>query len=677
MSFLCLCALFSCARVSAILNDACLSEGDAAPTSHCKAASSAAGAELMQMQREGRRAQTVVESSGQRRAGITPDAGVTKGTGAKKELARFYSSRKTQVNDGPAAPFQALCSADTVWEACLDLNEGIDDFATPGWITKSVLQYRLSANKSVMTQLFDALMLIGTPVKCNSICEGVVSYLKNVTTLPNSTDRACWVGLDQEVRCDVDVSPQALAKVNIKGDLPRNQDTFKANGQQAGLLQLGQVQTRFHRLRRFSNGTVSTRRVRPHQGHGNMYTEQSGRGGQATVVRRIKTRTFNISDVSSTSNVSNASNTTGARKITVADHTANVTNRSALQVPPVYSMYEMVQRMANFFRIYPVASLPLSGEASLVSAKSKASAELGRECHATTLRVNVKSKAWLANVVDKIEKRATIPFMTTWFGRSDNVTRIEVLRVLNSADEVLMRVKYVFGSSLCDSNMYGFVYPVSGTCNNDGSGSCSKNKDGQYVINLCPLFCQSSEDIQIETITHEATHHGAAFLDDVPPNPYGREACKMMAKKAPEKALHNADSFCYYVTEINQLTVPLPAVDGPDTCRYARDGQCDEPQYCTAGTDTSDCGIAGNAGNASNVSFKNVTLQPTGPDSCRWAKDGLCDEPLHCENGTDTSDCMRNTSVSADAPLFRSAAKQMHAETWVALCFFFSVAKRA
>mmetsp|Transcript_76111 Transcript_76111/g.150484 ORF Transcript_76111/g.150484 Transcript_76111/m.150484 type:complete len:336 (-) Transcript_76111:111-1118(-) len=335
-------------------------------------------------------------------------------------------------------------------------------------------------------------------------------------------------------------------------------------------------------------------------------------------------------------------------------------------------MYELVQHIANFFRIYPLASLPPSSVASLVSARSNGSAELGRDCSATTLRVNVKAKAWLANVVEKIEKRATIPFMNTWFGKSDNLTRIEVLRVINSANEVLTRVKYIFGSTLCDPRMYGFVFPASGTCDNDGSGSCSRNKNGQYVINLCPLFCQSNEDVQIETIFHEAVHHGTAFLDDVQPNPYGREACLTMAKKAPEMAIRNADSFCYYVTEISQLAVPLPAVDGPDTCRYAKDGACDEPQYCTKGTDTTDCG------NAGNVSFENRTSQPTGPDSCRWAKDGLCDEPLHCENGTDTSDCIGNASASSDTPHLRSFSTKLSADIWVALCFLYAaVAKTA
>jgi len=32
-----------------------------------------------------------------------------------------------------------------------------------------------------------------------------------------------------------------------------------------------------------------------------------------------------------------------------------------------------------------------------------------------------------------------------------------------------------------------------------------------------------------------------------------------------------------------------PSQSGPDSCEYARDGECDEPDLCLAGTDTSDC----------------------------------------------------------------------------------------
>jgi protease YdgD len=71
---------------------------------------------------------------------------------------------------------------------------------------------------------------------------------------------------------------------------------------------------------------------------------------------------------------------------------------------------------------------------------------------------------------------------------------------------------------------------------------------------------------------------------------------------------------------------------GTDTCEYAFDLECDDAAFggtgaCGAGTDATDCrGFA--AG---------------GDESCRWAGDGECDEPRIgtgvCTDGTDTADC--------------------------------------
>ena len=63
---------------------------------------------------------------------------------------------------------------------------------------------------------------------------------------------------------------------------------------------------------------------------------------------------------------------------------------------------------------------------------------------------------------------------------------------------------------------------------------------------------------------------------------------------------------------------------GPDSCRFAHDGECDEPALCNPGTDTADCSRSG------------------GPDSCVFAHDGECDEPNLCNPGTDTADCRGN-----------------------------------
>ncbi len=86
-----------------------------------------------------------------------------------------------------------------------------------------------------------------------------------------------------------------------------------------------------------------------------------------------------------------------------------------------------------------------------------------------------------------------------------------------------------------------------------------------------------------------------------------------------------------------------PQRAGNDSCRYAHDRECDEPDIgtgaCQAGTDFSDC----------------RAIRAGDNDSCRWARDGECDEPHFgtgaCTQGTDRTDCgaiawMRNQNDS-------------------------------
>jgi hypothetical protein len=60
----------------------------------------------------------------------------------------------------------------------------------------------------------------------------------------------------------------------------------------------------------------------------------------------------------------------------------------------------------------------------------------------------------------------------------------------------------------------------------------------------------------------------------------------------------------------------VPA-DG-DSCSFAKDGACDDPGFCDAGTDRTDCASV---------------------NSCDLAYDGVCEEGNGCAAGTDTSDC--------------------------------------
>jgi protease YdgD len=84
---------------------------------------------------------------------------------------------------------------------------------------------------------------------------------------------------------------------------------------------------------------------------------------------------------------------------------------------------------------------------------------------------------------------------------------------------------------------------------------------------------------------------------------------------------------------------------GSDTCRWANDHECDEPDIgtgaCPMGTDYSDC----------------IHLRTAEDDSCQYHGDGECDEPNFgtgaCTQGTDHTDCgniawMRNQTDSCD-----------------------------
>jgi hypothetical protein len=84
------------------------------------------------------------------------------------------------------------------------------------------------------------------------------------------------------------------------------------------------------------------------------------------------------------------------------------------------------------------------------------------------------------------------------------------------------------------------------------------------------------------------------------------------------------------------------ATAGDDSCQYSGDNECDDgstglPQYCAAGTDTTDCG-------------------PPGPNSCRYAHDGECDDGsqggrAYCAAGTDAEDCSDLSNVAVTLTL--------------------------
>lgn len=184
--------------------------------------------------------------------------------------------------------------------------------------------------------------------------------------------------------------------------------------------------------------------------------------------------------------------------------------------------------------------------------------------------------------------------------------RQEIGRVLNSVAHVLSKADYVFpGEEECGEDTYAYVLP-------EGKGS--RSADGNFIVNLCQLFFDSSPAGQIETLTHEASHHSTALTEDVcldrspvyveealadfdfegssivgqifgaeaeggadmglqamlvkgdrvvmrqwspeeeeqecSDAAYSREICEQLAKDDPILAVRNAENFCFYIQDI-------------------------------------------------------------------------------------------------------------------------------
>ena len=98
-----------------------------------------------------------------------------------------------------------------------------------------------------------------------------------------------------------------------------------------------------------------------------------------------------------------------------------------------------------------------------------------------------------------------------------------------------------------------------------------------------------------------------------------------------------------------------------DSCQFANDGECDEPSACPVGTDATDCG--------SSRSYRRPALAPRtitrgADDSCQFANDGECDEPNACAAGTDATDCGARVSPSVSRPPFRPLRSRTAPAHW-------------
>ena len=116
----------------------------------------------------------------------------------------------------------------------------------------------------------------------------------------------------------------------------------------------------------------------------------------------------------------------------------------------------------------------------------------------------------------------------TWFGLSHVRKAIDVFETMQKKVGK-DKITYVFGGKYCDAGTFAYTFK------------------GSRKIFLCKSYEQaetvSGFDNKMGILTHELSH-AITGTDDIA---YGQPGCKQLARKAPHKAVKNADNYEYFV----------------------------------------------------------------------------------------------------------------------------------
>jgi hypothetical protein len=217
-----------------------------------------------------------------------------------------------------------------------------------------------------------------------------------------------------------------------------------------------------------------------------------------------------------------------------------------------------------------------------------------------------QTQAYVNAAIRSFSRARSQKALVKWFGKEalrSRDFRREVLRILNSLNDVLQNSQFARGGDACTPRTFAMVYP---------DGRRSRDSHGRYLIMICEKYFQVEKTMQIETLAHEASHHSGAFTDDVciddlrgdrimkvprrklPPGvvvggftdvfdrrsgryveavahvvaqdwvwlqlepkgqdcnkrAYNRRTCYDLARKSPVKAIRNADNYCFFVIDV-------------------------------------------------------------------------------------------------------------------------------
>jgi len=233
---------------------------------------------------------------------------------------------------------------------------------------------------------------------------------------------------------------------------------------------------------------------------------------------------------------------------------------------PALKPGEMTVAICNLFRIYPLNNIVASTPSSSLLETS------GSDWANEVVKMAVKAQAYTAIAIRSITSAKADETMMLWFGDKSTSAKKEVRRIANQVNRLLSNVDYKYPGPQCQANVYAYVHP---------NPPHNKNKRGQYLFYLCEDYMTADMATQLETLTHEASHHEMSLTDDVcykgePPDclkAYGRVACLGLANTDPSKALKNADNFCFFVNDI-QPNAHTPACPSLPRCSFDKTCSC-------------------------------------------------------------------------------------------------------
>ena len=189
-------------------------------------------------------------------------------------------------------------------------------------------------------------------------------------------------------------------------------------------------------------------------------------------------------------------------------------------------------------------------------------------------------------------------------------------------------------------------------CVGDGSNSCRYARDGECDDGSTggTVYCNRGTDAE-----DCSSGTGGATSDH-------SNSCEYAHDNECDDGSIGDTAYCTCGTDADDCAASVSS----NSCEYAHDNECDDgstggTRYCTCGTDADDCGSGtGGSSGTGGAAPPPPPARPPPPatsdssNSCRYARDGECDDGstgfvAYCSRGTDAEDCGNGTGGGAVA----------------------------